>query len=221
MFRDGAKRGQVPRQQHVSLLIFTEMKTLDLIGYHREVGGKKSELTKLRTEGSVPCVLYGGEENVHFHTPEILFRELVYTPNVSFVNMDIEGTEYKCILQDVQFHAVSEQILHADFLLLSDDKEVKMDIPVKFVGNAPGVQQGGKLVTKLRKVSVSALPANMPEFIEVSIDGLELGRSIKIGQLEPKDYTILNHPMVTIGTISIPRALKSAQSKGEGETEEA
>jgi len=189
------------------------MKTIDLIGYHRKVGGKKSELTKLRAEGNVPCVLYGGEENVHFYTPEILFREIVYTPNVCFVNMDIEGTEYKCILQDVQFHPVSEQILHADFLLLQDGKEVKMDIPVKFVGNSPGVQKGGKLVAKLRKVSVKAIPANMPEFIEVDISGLDLGKSVKVGQLEAKDYTILNHPMVTIGTITVPRALKSAQAK--------
>ncbi len=187
-----------------------------MIGYKRnELGTKRSKA--LRAEGNVPCVLYGSDENVHFYTPMILFRDLVYTPNVYFVNMDIEGTEYKCILQDIQFHPVSEVILHADFLLLQDDKEVKMEIPVSFVGTSPGLQKGGKLVTKLRKIKVRSLPQNMPDNIEVSIEGLELGKSVKVGSIPADNFTILNNPLVTVASVEIPRALRSAQSKAGAE----
>ena len=195
------------------------METIDLIGYKREDLGKKYS-KKLRAEGSVPCVLYGKDENKHFHTPMILFRELIYTPEVKFVNMDIEGEEHLCILQDAQFHPVSETILHADFLALQDDKKVKMDIPIKFTGTSPGIQQGGKLSQKLRSIKVEALPKDMPDVITVDITGLVLGKSVKIGDLPEADYTILNSPLVTIGSVTIPRSLRSAQSKGEGEDEE-
>ncbi|MEM1137961.1 MAG: 50S ribosomal protein L25/general stress protein Ctc [Bacteroidota bacterium] len=196
------------------------MKFLDMIGYNRSSLGRKAS-KELRNEGYAPCVLYGGkDEPIHFYTPMILFRELVYTPEVKMVNMDIEGSEYKCILQDITFHPVSEVILHADFLRLYDDVPVKMDIPVSFKGNSPGLLKGGKLVTKTRKLSVKALPADIPQSIEVSIEGLELGKSVKVSSLNQDKFTILNNPMVTIATIDVPRALKSAQSKGEGEEEE-
>lgn len=194
------------------------MRTIDLIGYNREELGKKTA-KQVRREGNVPCVLYGGKDPIHFHVPMILFRELIYTPEAAFVNMDIEGTEYKCILQDAQFHPVSEIILHADFLLLEDDREVKMEIPVKFVGKSPGMQKGGKLAIKLRKIKVKALPQNMPEEIEVSLDGLELGQSVKISSLSPENYTILNAPSVTVGSIMIPRALRGKNAGEEAEAE--
>ncbi len=189
------------------------MRTVEMIGYKREALGTKTA-KDLRLEGNVPCVLYGGEENVHFYSPMILFKDVVYTPEVCFVNMDIEGTEYKCVLQAVQFHPVSEVLMHADFLLLQDDKELKIEIPVTFVGTSPGLQKGGKLVTKLRKIKVKSLPQYMPETIEVSIEGLELGKSVKVGSIKPENYTILNNPLITIASIEIPRALRSAQAKG-------
>ncbi len=192
------------------------MRIHEMVGFERKVRSK-AEANKLRREGNVPCVLYGGENVVHFSTPMILFRDLVYTPEAAFVNLNVEGTEYKCVLKDVQFHPVSEIILHADFLLLKDDKMLRMEIPVKFTGSAPGIVKGGKLIPKLRKVKVLALPQNMPQNIEVSISGLDLGHSVKIRNLQPKDYEILNNPQVTIASVGIPRALKSAQSKGEEE----
>lgn len=196
------------------------MRTIDLIGYNRENIGKKNS-KDLRRAGNVPCVIYGGEEgNVHFHSPMILFRDLVYTPEVAFVNMDIEGKEYKCILQDVQFHPVSEIILHADFLRLFDDVPVVMEIPVSFSGASPGLQKGGKLATKLRKIKVKALPKDMPSTVEVSLEGLELGQSVKVGTVQTDNYEILSGPNVTIASVTIPRALRSAQAKGEGEDEE-
>lgn len=188
------------------------MRTVEMIGYKRNDLGKKVA-NELRKSGNVPCVLYGGEQVIHFYTPMILFREVVYTPEVCFINMDIEGDEYKCVLQDVQFHPVSEIIMHADFLLLNDKKPITMEIPIKVEGNSPGVQKGGKLITKLRKIKVKALPQHMPDYIRVDINGLELGKSIKIGALKTENYTILNNPLVTVASVMIPRALKGAEAE--------
>jgi large subunit ribosomal protein L25 len=193
---------------------FTTMRTVDMIGYKRENLGKRVA-NELRRNGSVPCVLYGGEKTIHFHSPMILFRDVVYTPELCFVNMDIEGDEYKCVLQDVQFHPVSEVILHADFLLLNDNKSLVMEVPIKVEGNSPGVQRGGKLITKLRKIKVKALPKNMPENIQVDITGLELGKSIKIGALKSENFAILNNPLVTVASVQIPRALKGEDLTGD------
>ena len=191
------------------------MEYLDMVGYYRKDLGRKAS-KDLRIEGYAPCVLYGGhDEPIHFYVPMILFRELVYTPDVKMVLMDIEGNEFKCILQDINFHPVSEMILHADFLRLYDDVPVKMDIPVSFKGNSPGLLKGGKLVTKTRKLSVKALPADMPQSIVVSVEGLDLGKSVKVSSIKQESFTILNNPMVTIASIEVPRALKSAKSKEE------
>ena len=123
----------------------------------------------------------------------------------------------KAILQDVQFHPVSDIILHADFLELNDEKLIKMEIPVSFTGDAPGVQQGGKILTRLRKLTVSSLPKHMPEFIEIDISELELGKSIKVGDLEEKEYDIVNSPLVSIVSVNIPRVtLPTEEEEEEG-----
>ena len=109
-------------------------------------------MKKLRNEGSVPCVIYGGEQQVHFSVPMILFRELVYTADAHFVNLNIEGDEYKCILQDIQFHPVNDIIIHADFLELHTGKPIKMDIPIHLVGQSPGVENGGTLVRRKKNL---------------------------------------------------------------------
>jgi large subunit ribosomal protein L25 len=150
----------------------------------------------------------------------ILFRDLVYTPNAAFVHLNVEGQEFKAILQDIQFHPVNEMILHADFLELNENSPVKHDIPVKFLGVAPGVQKGGKLVSKMRKLTVKALPSEMPEFIEVDISKLELGKTVKVGELGEAKYNILNSPLVSIASVEVPRALKGKGADGEEEEEE-
>ncbi len=190
------------------------MRTVEIIGYKRANLGKQ-DAKRLRTEGNVPCVLYGGKEQVHFYAPMILFRDLVYTPEAAFVKLNIEGDEYDAIMQDIQFHPVSEIILHVDFLQLFDDKPIKMNIPVKFFGTSPGVVQGGKLLIKLPYVKVKALPANMPEVINMDISNLELGKSIKVGDIETKNFEVLNSARVTIASVAIPRALKSATAEEE------
>jgi large subunit ribosomal protein L25 len=138
----------------------------------------------------------------------ILFRELLYSPNVYQVSLNIEGTKYDCVLQDAQFHAVNETILHVDFLLLRPDKPLKMDVPVRLTGTAPGVQKGGKLIPKMRKLSVRALPADMPDYIDVDVSNLDMGKSVKVGDIKPANFTILNSPANPVASIEIPRALR-------------
>ncbi|WP_162052024.1 50S ribosomal protein L25/general stress protein Ctc [Pontibacter pamirensis] len=186
------------------------MKTLEIIGFKRANLGKQ-QAKDLRNQSFVPGVLYGNGEQVHFYAPAILFRDLIYSPEVYEVDLNIEGTHYRSVLQDAQFHPVNEMLLHVDFLQLQDDKPVKIEIPVKFVGTSPGVIAGGKLVTNLRKMKVKALPANLPDYVEVNISDLELGKSIKVARVKPDNYEILNNPSAPIATVTVPRALKSAQ----------
>ena len=188
------------------------MKSLEIIGFKRANLGK-SESKRLREESMVPCVLYGGEEQVHFYAPMILFRDLVYSPEVYEVDLNIEGTHYKAVMQAIQFHPVNEMLLHVDFLEMNDNKEIKMEVPVRYIGVSPGVLAGGKLVSKLRKLKVKALPANLPDFVEVNISDLELGKSVKVNKITPNNYTILTNPASPVATVTIPRALKSAQTE--------
>jgi len=183
------------------------MQTLEIIGYKRANLGKRGA-KDLRNESNVPCVLYGGTEQVHFYTPMILFRELLYSPNVYQVSLNIEGTKYDAILQDAQFHAVNETLLHVDFLQLHPEKPIKMEVPVRFTGTAPGVQKGGKLIPKLRKLIIKALPADMPDYIDVDVSNLDLGKSIKVSEVQPGKYTIHNSPANPIASIETPRALR-------------
>ncbi len=194
------------------------MKTVEIIGYKRANLGK-TEAKRLREEGMVPCVVYGGEKQIHFYAPMILFRDLVYTDEAHFAMLTIEGEPepFEAIMQDIQFHPVSEMIMHIDFLQLFRGTPIKMSIPTRPVGNAPGIQSGGKLIRKVKFLTVKALPKNMPEFIEVDVSGLELGKSIKVGEIETEDFEILNSPLVTIAGIEVPRALKG---KSEEELEE-
>jgi large subunit ribosomal protein L25 len=195
------------------------MKTLEIIGYKRANLGK-SESKKLREQGDVPCVLYGGEEQVHFYAPMILFRSLVYSPDIYFVDLNIEGKVTRCILQDIQFHPVSEMILHADFFELHDEKMIKMHVPVKFFGDSPGIRAGGKLMVNTRTLLVRALPKDMPESIDLDISEIELGQTIKVKEVKIENFEILNSPQVSIASVSIPRAAKLEEELEEEELEE-
>ncbi|MCS7017769.1 MAG: 50S ribosomal protein L25/general stress protein Ctc [Cytophagales bacterium] len=183
------------------------MKTLEIIGFKRANLGKRNA-KNLRNEALVPCVLYGAGRQVHFAVPMILFRPLVYTSDVHMVELNVEGEIYKAILQDVQYHPVNEMIMHADFLELQEDKPIKMNIPVRLKGTAVGVQKGGKLVIKQSKVRVKALPANMPDTVEVDITNLDLGKSIRVRDIATQNFEILTNGQVTLASIAIPRALR-------------
>ena len=194
------------------------MKTIEIIGYNRANLGK-GESKRLRSESMVPCVLYGGGEQIHFYAPMILFREVVYTSDAHFVHLNIEGKQIECILQDIQFHPVSETILHADFLQLFESKNIKMDIPVHFVGKSAGVTKGGTLIKKRRTLKVNALPQNMPDFINVDITALDFGRAIKVHEVESENYDILDTAQASIAVVEIPRALRGKTGNEEGEEE--
>ncbi|MEM6735698.1 MAG: 50S ribosomal protein L25/general stress protein Ctc [Bacteroidota bacterium] len=198
------------------------MKTVEIIGYKRANLGK-TEAKRLREEGMVPCVVYGGEKQIHFYSPMILFREIVYTNEAHFVSLVIEGEPepLEAILQDIQFHPVSEIIMHADFLQLFRGKPIKMDIPVRPMGNAPGIQQGGKLIRKMKYLQIKALPKHMPEVIEVDVSNLGLGKSVKVGELEAGEYEILNSPLVTLVGMEVPRALRGKTDEELEENKEA
>lgn len=183
------------------------MKTLEIIGYKRANLGK-SDAKKLRAEGRVPCVLYGGKEQIHFETPMINFRDLVYTTNVHYVNLSVEGKKAQAILQDIQFHPVSETIMHADFLELKAGKAISMEIPVRTSGNAPGVAEGGKLYINQKYLLIKALPKDMPEEIMIDISHLRLGSSIKVGDLEVGDFEILTSELISVISVETPRTIQ-------------
>jgi large subunit ribosomal protein L25 len=187
------------------------MKSIEIVGFQRANLGR-TESQAIRAEGNVPCVLYGGESQVHFSAPAILFRDLVYTPNVYEVSLNIEGTVYRAILQETQFHPVSEALLHADFLLVQDGKDVKVSVPVRLVGTAPGVQKGGKLVTRVRKLRVKGPIENIPEYIDVDVSELDLGKSVRVGQIVVSDITLLEDASNPVASIEIPRALRGTVS---------
>ena len=174
------------------------MKSITINGSKRESVGKVATKA-LRNAGRVPCVLYGGGEPLHFSAPELDFSKLVYTPNAHTVEITLEdGSKIAAIMQDIQFHPLTDRILHVDFYQLFDDKEVSMNIPVKIEGAAPGVlNSGGVLSRNKRKLRVKALPANLPDFIIADISKLELGNKLYTAELQSGDYTIL-HPDNTV-----------------------
>jgi large subunit ribosomal protein L25 len=182
------------------------MKSVAMFGYLRDGVGKAST-KKLRNEGKVPCVMYGPNEHIHFSMYSADFKPLVYTPNAYKVKLEIEGKTYRAILKDIQFHPVNDAILHADFLEISDDKEVEMMIPVKVTGNSVGVRQGGKLHVKAKKLHVRCLPANLPDFIEIAIDNLEIGKAIKVADLKVDNVELLDSPNNPVVSVKVTRAV--------------
>jgi len=183
------------------------MKTVEIIGYRRANLGKTGS-QKLRDEGLVPCVLYGGDEQIHFYSPMILFRDVVYTNEAHFVHLNIEGEESQAILQEVQFHPVSEIILHADFLKISEDRKVKMSIPIRLVGEAPGVAKGGALVRKRAALKVYGFPKDMPDHIDVDVSTLDFHHAIKVGDMKMDKLDFMDPKHASIAVVEVPRAAK-------------
>ena len=190
------------------------MKTLEIIGFKR-ANLDRRDLSQIRTEGNVPCVVYGPgiKEQVHFVSPAILFRDLIYTPEVHMVDLNIEGTVIKAILREAQFHPVSDVLLHADFLAFSETKPIKMDIPVDIQGVSPGILKGGKLEIKTRTLQVKGLAKDLPDSIPVDISKLDLGKSIKVHEVKVEGFEILTNPSVSIATIGIPRTLRGKKEE--------
>ena len=194
------------------------MKSITINGSQRESVGKKSTKA-LRNAGQVPCAIYGGDQPLHFNAQEIAFKKLVYTPDAHMVEIEVEGTKVRAILQDIQFHPVTDRILHIDFYQIFDDKEVTMTIPVRFVGVSKGVLNGGVLRKNNRKLRVKALPDNLPDFIEADITSLKIGNKLYVTALENDDYTFI-HPDNTV-VCQVRTSRVAVVSDDEDEDEEA
>ena len=194
------------------------MKSITINGSKRESVGKSSTKA-LRNAGKVPCVVYGGERPVHFSADEISFSKLIYTPNAHTVVISLDGKEeINAVIQDIQFHPVSEKILHIDFFQLFENKEINMTIPVKFSGNAPGVRlEGGLLFKNKRKLYVKALPKNLPDFISVDISNLHLNDKVTIQDLLNDNYSFVHPENMVVCQVKMSRASLSLSTDVEGE----
>ena len=173
----------------------------------------KRDAKELRYEGKVPAVLYGGKEQYHFAVSATDLKPVIYTPDVHFIDLDIDGKKFRSILQDAQFHPLTDQVRHVDFLELDDKKPVALNIPIKLTGTSPGVKVGGKLVQKLRSLRVKALPKDLPQYIEVSLESLEVGKSVQVGSIQLDNAKVLNNPDDTIVSVIMSRALRQAEQE--------
>lgn len=198
------------------------MESIAITGNPRNGLGKK--FSKLaRREGNIPCVIYAnGKDNVHFSTKPKNFKSLVYTPDFKLADISVDGTTYKCIVKDIQFHPVTDEIMHVDFLQLVDGNSMKVEIPVRFKGVAPGTKSGGKLMQKLRKVKVKTKPEFLTDALYIDINQLELGQSVKVRDIELKEGMELETSAgIPVASVEVPRALRSAQSAMDGGDAEA
>lgn len=193
------------------------MQAITIKGSERESVGKVSTKA-LRNAEKVPCVLYGGEKPIHFSADEISFKELVYTSNAHTVVIELEGHQpFEAVLQDIQFHPVTDRILHIDFFQLFEDKAVSMNIPVRLEGNSPGVRNGGRLLFRKRKLTVKALPANLPDAILVDISKLRIGGTISVGDVKTEEYTFLHPDNTSIVQVKASRnAIEDEEDEEEG-----
>lgn len=185
------------------------MKAIFMSGSSRSNVGKK-DAKALRVEGLVPCVLYGGDSQIHFSVNETQFKPLLFTPDVHTVDLEIDGKSYKAVLQDIQYHNMKDNVLHADFLHLDENKPFIIQIPVRTSGNAIGVRAGGKLVTKLRKLKVRALLKDLPDFITIDITPLEIGMGVKVREVSVNGLTLLDAQNVDVVAVTATRASRQA-----------
>lgn len=188
------------------------MKTIAISGSPRADVGKR-DAKELRYEGMVPCVLYGGKEQLHFSVLASDLRPILYTPEALFIDLNLGVSHTKAIVQEAQFHPVTDQILHVDFLELDENKPVNMKIPVRLSGSSPGVKIGGKLVQKFKKLMVRGLPKDFTDFISINIDNLELGKSIRVSDLSLPNLQILNAKTDTVVSVASSRATREAEAK--------
>jgi large subunit ribosomal protein L25 len=193
------------------------MKSITIKGSERESVGKVATKA-LRNAGAVPCVLYGGNQPVHFSADERAFKSLVYTPNAHTVVIDLDGKTTNAVLQDIQFHPVSDRINHIDFFQLDDNKEIIMEVPVKVTGTSPGVLLGGVLNLNQRRLKVKALPKNLPDFVEANISELQMGNKLYVTKLPAPNFKLMHPDNTVVAQVKISRAaMKAAQEAAKAE----
>lgn len=196
------------------------MKSITIQGTKRESVGKKSTKA-LRDAELVPCVVYGGGEPLNFSAEERAFKGLVYTPEAHTVSIEVDGQTIPAVLQDIQFHPITDKILHADFYQLSEDKPVVMEVPVRLTGRSKGVVAGGALRQSFRKLKVKAIPANLPDEIVVDVTQLRIGNKLYIGGIKTEGYSFMHPDNAVVVAVKMSRnALKGAVVEDDEEEEE-
>ncbi|QHS62373.1 50S ribosomal protein L25 [Chitinophaga agri] len=187
------------------------MKTITIEGQLRSEFGKKAT-RQVRSEGQVPCVIYGGAETVSFSAPATSFKNLIYTPDFQVAEIKVGGKTYKCVLKDKQFDTVTDELAHIDFLEMVEDKPVAVTLPIRITGQSEGVKAGGKLVVKIKALKVKALPKHLRENIEVNIDKLELNGNIRVEDVVAENIEILNSPRIPIASVVMTRQLRQEEA---------
>ena len=173
--------------------------------------GKKAT-RKLRSEGMIPAVIYGGSENVHFAAPKLAFRPLVYTAEFQLADVTVDGKNYRCIMKDLQFDVLTDELAHLDLLELVEDRKVIATLPLKFVGQSKGVKDGGRLELKLKSLNIRTLPKYLRETIEVNIENLELHENIRVQDVVAENMEVLNSPRIPVATVVTTRALRTEEA---------
>jgi large subunit ribosomal protein L25 len=196
------------------------MKTLEIKGSPRAETGKK-ESRKLRRQGKVPCVIYGGEKNIHFSADRIELEKLIYTPEVYLLKLDLEGEAYNAVMKDIQFHPVSEEILHIDFIQVFDDQKLTMNLPIELTGSSVGIRSGGKLRQRRRQIKVQGLIKDMPDRFAVDMSDLDIGDFLKVGDLSSENLEILDPPRAMVVGVVSSRLIAKGLREEVVEEEEA
>jgi large subunit ribosomal protein L25 len=186
------------------------MKTITIEGQLRTEHGK-SATRQLRSQELVPGVIYGGAQEINFAAPAKAFKGLVYTPNFQLADVTVDGKTYRCILKDLQFGKVSDELIHIDLLELVEDKRVIATIPLKFTGTAIGVKEGGRLILKMKALKVKTYPRYLKEQIEVNVDNLQIGENIRVEDVKIENYEILNSPRIPIASVVTTRQLRQEE----------
>ena len=185
------------------------MQTIEVKAERRNNLGK-SATKELRNSGKVPSVLYGGQEIIHFYAEQNEFNKLLFTPNVYLIDLNIDGKTFKAIIKDLQFHPVTDEVIHVDFLEIFENKPITIEIPVKLNGLAEGVKSGGKLTLEQRKLRVKGLMKDIPDQLEIDITNLGLGKSIQVGQLSYPNLELMNAKNSVVTSVKLTRAARAA-----------
>lgn len=191
------------------------MKTFKIKGTARQSVGKKDS-KQLRAKDLVPCVLYGGENVIHFQAHENEFRKIIYTPQVYQIEIEVEGKTYQAFMQALQFHPVTDKLIHIDFLEVRENVPVRLEIPVRLDGYAKGIQQGGRLKSNLRTLKAKGFSKNFPDEIVIDVTNLNLGESIRVGDIKVDGIEILNVKSVPVATVVVTRAARAAMTETTG-----
>jgi large subunit ribosomal protein L25 len=187
------------------------MNTITIEGQLRTEFGKKAT-RQFRSQELVPGVIYGGAQEINFIAPAADFKPLVYTSEFQFVEVKVDGKSYRCIMKDIQFGKVSDDLIHIDLLELVEDKKVVATIPLKFTGISEGVKAGGKLMTKMKSLKVKAFPKDLKEHIEVDTTNLELNTNIRVQDVIAEGFEVLNSPRIPIASVVTTRALRQEEA---------